>query len=137
MANSNLLIKLGGMLGKQWMYNTVIYKFHSVSTDDDGYPVRLHTDKKTLELINENALKLFMQDCLEVEQEEERAVVSVQDHQSLEMMTSLTDVIMDNIERVREDKEYIQQATTISKQVQTLINLTNMQLQLHKNVNKL
>lgn len=136
MGKGKYVFELGKMIGKQWMYNTVVYHFRDVSMDEDsGYPVHIYTDKKTLELVNEHALELFISDCMEVEQEQ-KAVVKVEDQQSLQIMTSLQTVIMENIDKVREDSGYIPQAQAISKQVQTLINLTNAQLALLKSANK-
>jgi hypothetical protein len=44
----------------------------------------------------------------------------------------LNEILMEDIEKVRNNKEYIQQAQTVSKSAQTIINMAKLELDVYK-----
>lgn len=121
--------QLVSMMGKEWMYNTKLYQF--IEVEGESYPISLITDKRVFKFEVDAEVKYFIEACLPVDSEPEKAV-SVPDPLTGDLFVSLSGVLLDNIKKVKEDPAYMKQATVISKQVQTIINLTNLQLNVSK-----
>ena len=114
------------MLGKHYRYKGEVYFFQGLELQ--GEELHLHTDKKPFIFTNRAIAGFFMQDC-----ELTEALPAIpKPNPNDEVMAELKGVIMDNIRKVRSDPEYIPQAQAMAKQVQTLINLANLELNIQK-----
>lgn len=49
----------------------------------------------------------------------------------------LKNILLDNIEKVQKNPEYIKQATAINNQINSFVNITKLQLDYHKAINKM
>lgn len=123
--------KLVSMVRKEWMFNTNVYAFELVEGED--YPVVLKTNKRDFEFGCDAEIRFFIEACLPVDQEDsgQAKQVAIPTEQN-DLFLKLSEVLLDNIEKVQDDEAYIRQASVISKQVQTMINLTNMKMNIIK-----
>jgi len=132
---STNVLTIDNMIGQSFKYRGQIHKFLSHKTEDDV--TIIVTDKKWFEFQSRDELGFFVSECNRVEEvisaEElkgkDRFDLSVPDAKSNDVMAQLKGILMENIKQVRDDKSYIPQAQNISKNVQTLINLTKLELQ--------
>ena len=127
--NSIATTDLEKMLGKSWMYNASVYHFQSFQ--NNGKLV-LQTDKKSMEFHNQAELRFFLKDCLPVQPPPPKPEITAPDVESDNIMAQLKGFLMENIHHVRKDAAYIPQAQSISNQVNTLIKLTNLEINVHK-----
>jgi hypothetical protein len=121
--------KLRKMVNKSWMYNTKLYFFEDVRENSAGR-VTLHTDRFNMNFDEEKELVKFLQEVLPVEDKPAPATNPIQPAIDNDVARQLQQILMDNIERIQQSKHYIPQAMAISKQVNTLINLTNLELKI-------
>lgn len=117
------------MIGKSWIYNTKLYFFEDVRENSAGR-VTLHTDRFNMNFDEEKELVKFLQEVLPVDDKPARQSAAIKPAISNDVANHLQQVLMDNIERLQKDKDYIPQAMAISKQVNTLINLTNLEMKI-------
>lgn len=123
------------MLGKTWMVNTMQHRFMELQPGEAGKIV-LVTDRKRIEFRCQAEVKFFVKDALPVDPSAPALPAPVVTN---DVMAQLKGVLMENIERVRNDKTYIPQAQSIAKQVNTLVQLSQLELELRrvmKNENK-
>lgn len=117
------------MIGNSYMYKTKLYFFEDVKEYGAGQVV-LHTDRSKFEFNDEGEVVKFLQEALPVDNKPAKQRPSIQPAMSNDVANQLQQVLMDNIERIQNDKDYIPQAMAISKQVNTLISLTNLEAKL-------
>lgn len=135
---SKNLLKLQEMMDQRWSYKGEILLFQA--SKKEGDKTILATDKRWIEFETPFILNCFLEDCRPAD----AAVVAksvyteltLPDPKSDEIMSKLKGVLIENIDKVRENKEYVPQAQMVSKTVQTLINLTKMELEVLKLRNK-
>lgn len=113
--------RLRKMQNKSWMYRTEVYLFGTLEENADG-SCDLYTNIRTFHFPDEPAMVRFLKETMPVDN-----TPAPQEVVPDSVATQLQQVLLDNIERIQEDKEYIPQAMAISKQVNTLINLTNLE----------
>lgn len=118
------------MLGQRYKYKGEVYFFQGI--DVKGEVVHLLTDKKSFTFTNRAIAGFFIRDCELIE----ALPPSPKPNPNDEVMAELKGVIMENIRKVRNDPEYIPQAQAMAKQVQTLINLTSLELSIQKEARK-
>lgn len=110
---------------------TVIYKQNHIRIKDyfmkpeDG-TVTIITDKNPI-TIKEAEIADFVSKCLPVAEESQALAIVTESQQTI---TTLKDILMDNIKKVQEDKEYIGQAKTINNSVSALLNMVSLQVKL-------
>lgn len=142
------LFKLQSMIDKTYWYRNekaVIRSFDN-STGEFELIIEIDGQPKKFLKTTEQKLELFLANFHEVEQIHEEpepvhnAMPMLPENESAKLytenkqvFTNLSQVLMEDIERVREKPEYVGQAKQVSNSVNALVNLTKLQLQLIKN----
>lgn len=121
--------KLNTMVGKTFMYNTRHYKILSFRISPGENNVQIATDKKWFDFhtnLIDAALKQFLPvaDLMEVN--------SLQIMPKKDEMNDLKTIILNNIKKVQKDKNYVGQANSINKSMNTLINMAKTEISLLK-----
>lgn len=127
--NTNKLVK---MIGKEWMHNTYTYQFLDLQEKEDC--IVLHTDKKEISFRNQAEVNFFVKDCLPVHPTQPShmpAPIIEKD-----VLAEVKGLLVDNIRQLKHDKEHIQQANAMAKQVNALVQLVNLEVQTRKMMNK-
>lgn len=127
------LLSLDAMLGGPWQYQGAVYQFLASKKEDET--IVLVTNKKWFYFKSQFELDCFLADCRPVQDVEpaprnNSIELSLPDTSSDDVMARLKGVLMDNIAKVSDDKSYVPQAQMVSKTVQTLVNLTKLELQI-------
>jgi hypothetical protein len=134
--------KLKAMAGKTWRHtDETVYKFLSINVDEDQCFIA--TDKEWLKPTVYN-LDVFFEQYTEVEQvgnqvmiveknplPQRRVESSIMPGSTME---SLRDTLLDNIEKVKKDKDFIPQAQQISNSVNTIIGLAKIEIDLRSKI---
>lgn len=142
------LFKLQSMIDKTYWYRNqkaVIRSFDN-STGEFELIIEIGGQPKKFLKTTEQKLELFLANFYEVEQIHEEpdpvqnAMPMLPENESAKLytenkqvFTNLSQLLMEDIERVREKPEYVGQAKQVSNSVNALVNLTKLQLQLIKN----
>lgn len=113
------------MAGKIWLHKGRHLFFEGIEVIDDK--VKLLTDSGDITFTNSSMIHFFIEDCKPVALAPAPEVPSPDP-----VMAELKGVLLENIKKLREDSRYIPQAQAISKQVQTLINLRNLEINVKK-----
>jgi hypothetical protein len=142
MNNRKFLDTLKEMKGKSFVYAKQTHTILDYSINDQRELVNIKTDKKLFERGYENVEEfLTYWDPIVEAQSEELTVVNdnssavstevvFQENNSL--AKDLIEILRENIDKVRKDKNYIPQAQAINANVNSIINVTRMQLDVHK-----
>ena len=135
------------MKGKSFVYANKTFQILDYSIDDHRSRVTIKTDKRVFERTYDEAdefLTYFSPvteaEVIETETVDKGAVTvttsDVQANEVVEEHKSLTkeliDVLRDNIAKVKKDKNYIAQAQAINNNVNSIINVTKLQLDVYK-----
>jgi hypothetical protein len=138
MENSNFKT----LIGKTLRYKGVEHFVQSYS-----YRNKMHylvTDKEWFEFPSEEHVKDFLAICVEVENIElihtpksatDENGLSKPNSSSGNVMAYLKGILVEDIERVREDPEYVEQAKTVSNNIKRLVDIAKLELQI-KSQNK-
>ncbi len=118
------------MIGQHYQYKGEFYFFRGLEMKGDE--LHLYTNTRPFGFTNRAIAGFFIQDC----QLAEVLPATPAPNPNDEIMAELKGVIMENIRKVREDREYIPQAQAMAKQVQTLINLANLEFNMQKEARK-
>lgn len=129
-----LLQRLKKMIGKPYMYkgqNIIISNYTVLS--DEG--------KTLIDLQGARPLKIrdlsqFLNECLPVDSEDETVVSTEVVQQTNNLLTTLQQTLLDNIEKVKKDPAYIKQANTVNSSVNSLIGLAKIQISVSKIKNR-
>lgn len=122
------------MIGKTWQNKSTeeVYKF--LDMEERGLNVRVITDKEALSTSVLDS-PVFRDQYKEIIPEGQVARQVAPEQGSLQIntmprdtMSRLKDVLMESIEKVREDRDYVPQATQIAKTAQTLVNLAKLEV---------
>lgn len=111
---------------------TVIYKQEHIKIKDwfaipEEKAIRIITDGDNF-TIAEADINDFCRKCLPIEEEESSTQALQVVNEVNGTITSLKDILMDNIKQVQANKDYIQQANTINNSVNSLLNMVTLQL---------
>lgn len=112
-------------MGRTWCYKGEELLFQGIELR--GEDVKLLTSDREMTFTNPAMILFFIEDCKPCENLP-APVVEKQD----EVMSELKGILMDNIKNLKKDPSYIPQAQAISKQVQTLIYLSNLDINVRK-----
>jgi len=118
--------KLEGMTGKSFLFNAREIRINSFQINDDLIIVA--ADKDIFTWSSDEALDRI-REFMPIEKESEIDSKDLMVMPDRKQLTSLKDVIMDNIEQVKKDRTYVQQANAVNKSISTLINVANLELQ--------
>lgn len=108
------------MLGKSFIYNQNNITLDDYEVDEDGVHV-VASGKKLF--LPTGELDNFIKKCLPVEN-----AVEVFSSQEINIMSTLQQTLLANIEKLKTDPGYVKQATAINNQINTIINMTALQL---------
>lgn len=140
--SNDKLEKLHEMTGKHWQNrNTdVVYKFLSCNQKEEI--VFIATDKEWLETDVYN-LNVFMRTFKEVTvansgeisllTQKSKTPIQSSVVMANDTFTRLKDVLLENIEKVRTDKEYVPQAKEICSSVNAIVGLAKVEIDLKRN----
>lgn len=120
--------RVSEMVNRTFLVNSVTHKVLSYNLQDQQ--LTLVTDRKWFKWELSNA-PLALEGFLE-SSEEALPVTSVVMPIALEASMELKNILLENIQKVRESQGYIPQADAIAKQVQTLINLAKAEMHYKK-----
>lgn len=133
--------KLDDLIGREWMYNgrTVNVRGYTIK---DG-EIRVKTENHPI-VFPESKAGEELKNFLETEAgpgitkrgaKESNMAVQVFEHDS-KQMSSLEEIIMDNIQKVKDDPKYVPQAKVITNNVNTMINLNKQKIEMIKEIRK-
>jgi len=124
--------------GKRLRYKGVEHLVQSYSYRNNTH--YLVTDQEWFEFPHEENLKDFLAVCTEVQEPLEivEASKASTDENGLSrpnsgssnVMAYLKGILVEDIERVREDKEYVEQAKTVSNNVKRLVDIAKLEIQI-------
>lgn len=114
------------MVGKPWTYKGKNHLFQCLEVE--GEQVKLITNHSEITFSNPAMVHFFIEDCKPCE----NMPTKQEEHPKDQVMAELKGILLENIEKIREDRTYIPQAVAITKQVQTLINLSNLEINVKK-----
>ncbi len=125
-----LQTKLATMVNHTYIYKARHQKILSFRIEDDT--VHIVTDLRWLK-IDITKIEKELQEFLPVEEEKDDAVIDgiylPTVHQAKENMPSLKDTILENIDKLKTNKDYVKQAAAINQSINTLINMAKLELQ--------
>lgn len=122
------------MLNKQLSYGSHLLVITGYNFNEAKERVYIHTNEKESHFDRpyDGAIE-FLRQFTEMKGEVRRidnndmAIVN-----ATSLATELKDILLDNIKRVQSNPEYVKQATVINNNVNTLVNLTKLQMAFHK-----
>lgn len=134
--------KASEMTGQRYMFNGTGEAYTVKNTTVVNSRLLINTDKKLFDVELEHAMKLLNEFhsgvpvAIDAEHREvapfqtTSATVYQAPHQvqSLTGVQALKDIIMNNIERVKADKEYVPQAAAVNDSLKTLIELAKVEI---------
>lgn len=140
METKNLQNKLNNMIGGTYLYNTREVRIRDIAAANgqvkfitDGHPI----------VIEKSQLKQKLDDFLPMEEETEVTLpAEIEDNamQTLrhtdDKMAKLEAIIMNNIEKVQQDREYLPQANQVNKDVNTILKMNQQKIHLFREVRK-
>lgn len=136
MEKEQLERKLTTMVGKTYLYmgENLLVNGYSVTLEN----VFISTDLKLLKFDREAASNKI-KDMMPIDDKSRQAIEvrTVQaKHNVMSKIDSknLIDIILDNIDKVRDDAKYINQANAVNSSVNTLLNIAKAELMFFKNM---
>lgn len=119
---------LDGMVGKTFLFKSRTHKIIKTRSNDGN--IQIVTDKDWLE-ISEKELKQFLPAA--PEKDSSLVVLTKRDP----TLKSLRTTLIETIEKVKVDKEYIDQAVVINNSIKTVIDMAKFDLETLKFANKI
>ncbi|MES2590878.1 MAG: hypothetical protein V4608_03250 [Bacteroidota bacterium] len=130
--------KLQGMIGKSWKHtNDIVYKF--LGFNESGEIITVATDKEWQQTTIYD-LNVFIRQFTEVEVATNGEVAVIRKEIPTKMVQSivvpgntmerLRDTLLESIEKVKQDREYIPQAQSISNAVNSIVGLAKIEIDL-------
>lgn len=123
---------LQGMLNKNYYYGTHAHCITKYECDDDKERVYIYTDRKGVDPFNRTYgdLKIFLKEWKPIND----LVPATQEMAPVNnTIKQLQEILLENIEKVRTDANYIPQAKSINNNVNSIINLAKIQVMMLKN----
>jgi hypothetical protein len=146
--------KLYEMIGKPFLYRDEIVQITSMKPYGNGFEIFVQYENTVKQFIKESEEKLDLwllnfKPVLQIEEEEEVAKSSLPEtikhprdienelkkvyFDTKATFSSLSEKLLQDIDEVRTKPEYVNQAKQVSNTVNTLINLTKLQILMLKN----
>jgi len=119
--------RLDKMCNHTFMVNGLYHKILSYRIRNGS--VTLATDNGWIELETATAEKQLREFLPVARDNQEPLHMVVHDKKT---MLNLRDIVVDNIKKVQEDKEYVPQAHAINKSINTLIQMAKMEISVFK-----
>ena len=131
--------KINDLMGKPFKHNGETYRLQNYKEVDGVH--HLVTDKQWFEFPGEQELKDFLIMCDPVPETDlvpqaevsdltptDRNGLSKPNSGSSDVMAYLKGLLIEDIDRVREDKDYVEQAKTVSNNVKRLIDVAKLEI---------
>jgi len=118
--------RLQQLEGKTWMYNTVLHSVAKTRVTETGFDVVSDKGFMSFKL---GEVDRVMKEFLPVADETERGVVLTGE---VFPVHSVVGTIMEGIEKLKQDKDFIPQAEAINRSAQTIINLAKVLVDVKK-----
>lgn len=131
MSKERAINNLKHMLGNEYLYMGIQYTF--INYADRGDKIEISTNKGWITKKNDELMD-FLLECTQVNGKEVMPVQSmpILEAASTDTIAFLKNTLIDNINKVKEDKNYIGQATQINKDVHTIIELAKTEIEMVK-----
>lgn len=127
--------KLDSLVGESWLYNGRVVEVKGINRNDGQ--IRIVNQGNTI-IFPEEKAEEKMEEFLPVEHEKEGAgeeklalQVFQKDGQQME---SLEDLLMENIQKIKKDPEYLPQAKAITNNVNSLLNINKQKIQMLREI---
>lgn len=120
--------KLERLVGRTFIYKQDHIKIKDFYPIPEEKKINVITDKKPI-LLDDSDVPDFINKLLPVDEPTTVAVSVVNETQ--QTITSLKDILLDNIKKVQENKDYIAQANTINNSVNSLLNMVSLQMKIN------
>ncbi len=141
----NFKEKLNNLVGREWLYSPLKKNFTVTSWKVYGEDnIVIETREGVIIEGSFGNVAEFLKEFLPVEGETEAKAVTITRFNapansvfSGDTMGRLRDILMDNIEKVKVDKNFIPQAQTISENAKALIDMAKTEVELYKAVSSL
>lgn len=132
--NRQLIDQLESMKGKTYLYGARIHCVLNIIRDNENSKVLIKTNLdeyvRSYESISEFLNYWKEADGSQPVTTTNNAMVVMEKENA--MVDKLTGLLMDNIEKVQKDPNYIKQAQSINNNVNSIINLTKLKLDVFK-----
>ena len=127
----NIANRLQYLKGKTWLYNTLEHNVIDSMIVEDT--IIISTDRGMLKIPVDDAQKKLTE-FFEVHKEPKKNGSSntLPELYRKKEMNSLLDTLTENIEKLKADKEYVDQAKTICMNVTAITNLLKLELEIKK-----
>lgn len=116
------------MLDKTYIYKQNHIKIKDYFVNDEKKSVQVITDAKPI-TVPINELAEFEKACLPIEEPSTAVSIEVVQETSV-FLTTLQKTLLENIDKVKADPNYIKQANVVNSSVNALIGMAKVQLQL-------
>lgn len=123
--------KIQSLLNKQVVYGTHIIVIKGYDVHEEKERVYFHTNERECHYDRPfDGVLTFLNELKEVQGQlvQQQDVVDMAVTNARSISAQLKDVLLENIEKVRDNPEYIKQATSINNNVNSLINLQKLEL---------
>ncbi len=128
--------QLEKLVGKDFIYKQTNIRIRDYYPVPEEKVMKIITDGSTI-TIPETGVKSFCEDLLLVDSPQAMVLSSGVTKEVNSMMATLQQTLLDNIEMVKKDKNYIPQAASINKSVNSLLGITKVQLEVAKMKSKM
>lgn len=123
MTKNQLRDQLKGMIGQSYHYNGQVHKILQFKIDN--FKVSIATDLDMLDFsVKESIAELNK--FKPVAREVGKSLASIPNN---EQMQILREVLMENIRKVQESSDFVQQASVINEQVKSMVEMAKIELQ--------
>lgn len=129
--SKNLNDRLKEMVGKTYLYNTYEHKVFGFIINEEEFT--LMTNKRELNFPTEKASQV-LHDFLPVDDGGNGHALQLMP--GAKEMVNLKNIVMQNIEKVQQDKGYIKQAESVNRSIATLVSMTRLEIQYVKLLQK-
>lgn len=123
--------KLEKLVGKEFIYQQNNIRIKDYYAEEENGSFKIITDGKPI-TVKEADIASFLERLLPVEEPATQAISTEVVQGTNELMNTLQQTLLDNINKVQNDKEYIKQANVVNSSVNALIGMAKLQLQVAK-----
>lgn len=115
------------MLDETYIYKGKQIKIKDWYHEEEKDTIRIITTTAPI-VIKHSDVSTFVKACLPIEDSVALSVIN----ENKKTITTLSEILMDNITKVQKDPKYIDQAKVINSSVNAMMSMVNLQLKIHK-----
>jgi hypothetical protein len=124
-----MINKLKELVGKSFLYKGIEITINDVKLVSTTYVVK--TNKRAYNFF-ENEVETFISELKDI-QIKKNKIMEIETKKIIELQqTDLSIILLDTIERIQNDKDYVKQANAICNVVTQMINVKKLEIQLKK-----